>query len=220
MRFSTILLAFFALPVAAVPLTELVAQRDELLSEKNLLEIGQQDDLLARWLTAQKRITDNLAEAIQKDALRADSLAGDYQFLLSQYRTEIDNFRKIPAFNRKNALGETSPIVPFSFPKAVIGLATILKDQARISISMMWSIFSFLGKMERNSLSPSHWRFPFKYPPRMMSVLKISVSRLQNGLLRQVSSKSKSLMTRFVAKSTTAWQIRLTTCSKPANSKG
>ena len=104
MRFSTILLAFFALPVAAVPLTELVAQRDELLSEKNLLEISQQDDLLARWLTAQKRITDNLAEAIQKDALRADSLAGDFQFLLSQYRTEIDNFRKIPAFNRKNAL--------------------------------------------------------------------------------------------------------------------
>ena len=104
MRFSTILLAFFALPVAAVPLTELVAQRDELLSEKNLLEISHQDDLLARWLTAQKRITDNLAEAIQKDALRADSLAGDFQFLLSQYRTEIDNFRKIPAFNRKNAL--------------------------------------------------------------------------------------------------------------------
>ncbi|MBR4615722.1 MAG: hypothetical protein IKO55_08960, partial [Kiritimatiellae bacterium] len=97
----------FALASAAslaAPLQECISERDSLLSENAICEIAVHDELLAKWLEAQKCITDNLADAIRKDPLRADSLFGDYRFLLSQYRAEIGHYRDFPAFDRTKAL--------------------------------------------------------------------------------------------------------------------
>ena len=85
-------------------LQEYVSQRDSLLSANAIREIAVHDELLAKWLDAQRRITDNLADAIGKDPLRADSMLGDYRFLLSQYRAEIGHYHDFPAFDRTKAL--------------------------------------------------------------------------------------------------------------------
>lgn len=91
-----------ASPAAA--LRECVSERDTLLSERTIREIAASDGLLAKWLEAQRRITDNLSDAIGKDPLRAESLLGDYRFLLSQYRAEIDHCHDFPDFDRTKAL--------------------------------------------------------------------------------------------------------------------
>ena len=97
----------FALASAAslaAPLQDCISEKDSLLSENAIREIAAHDELLAKWLEAQRRITDNLADAIGKDPLRADSMLGDYQFLLSQYRAEIGHYRDFPAFDKTKAL--------------------------------------------------------------------------------------------------------------------
>lgn len=95
-----------AVQTASAPaaLPQCVSERDALLSEREISEISIHDELLARWLEAQRRITDNLADAIGKDSLRAESLLGDYRFLLSQYRAEIGQYRDFPTFDRTRAL--------------------------------------------------------------------------------------------------------------------
>ena len=88
----------------AAALRECIVERDRLLSDEAIRWIAANDELLAKWLEAQRRITDNLADAIGKDPLRADSMLGDYRFLLSQYRAEIGHCRDFPAFDRTKAL--------------------------------------------------------------------------------------------------------------------
>ena len=104
MKIVSILLAISVIPASAITLQECILERDNLLSEKIIREISAHDDLLAKWLESQKRITDNLAEAIRKDPLRADSLLGDYQFLLSQYRAEIQHDHDFPVFDKTKSL--------------------------------------------------------------------------------------------------------------------
>ena len=108
MKIATILLAISVLPASAITLQECILERDKLLSDKTIREISSHDDLFAKWLEAQKRITDNLAEAIPKDPLRSDSLLGDYQFLLSQYRAEIQHDHDFPIFDKSKALNVKS----------------------------------------------------------------------------------------------------------------
>lgn len=104
MKIVTFLLLVACCALSAVEAEKLMQQRNELLTPATIQRIRQSDPLMAEWLQGQYRITDNLFVAIQKDAKRAESLKGDFSFLLTKYKQELDAWDEGYVFDRENAV--------------------------------------------------------------------------------------------------------------------